>query len=90
MEDLLSERNPLRGRQTLTLDLEPMPYRDAAQWVPGWSVAEKLTLYGVLGGMPYYLALLNPDASLETNLLEMILERGGPLFDEPTSSSSPN
>jgi uncharacterized protein len=83
MEDLLAERNPLRGRQTLTLDLEPMPYRDAAQWLPSWSADAQLTLYGVLGGMPYYLSLLNPDVSLETNLLEMILERGAPLFDEP-------
>ena len=84
MEDLLSERNPLRGRQNLNLDLEPMPYRDVARWVPTWSKDDQLRLYGVLGGMPYYLAMVNPEISLQENLLEIVLKRGAPLFDEPT------
>ena len=84
MEDLLSERNPLRGRQNLNLDLEPMPYRDVARWVPTWINDDQLRLYGVLGGMPYYLAMINPTLSLQENLLEMVLKRGAPLFDEPT------
>ncbi len=84
MEDLLNERNPLRGRQNLTLDLEPMPYTDVAKWVPDWSVMEQLRLYGMLGGMPYYLAMINPNLKLEDNLLEIVLTRGSPLFEEPT------
>lgn len=84
MEELLSERNPLRGRHNLTLDLEPMPYRDVAKWVPKWKPDEQLRLYGLFGGMPYYLAMIDPSKNLETNLLEIVLERGAPLFDEPT------
>ena len=84
MEDLLSERNPLRGRQNLNLDLEPMPHRDVARWVPTWSKDDQLRLYGVLGGMPYYLAMVNPEISLQENLLEIVLKRGAALFDEPT------
>ena len=84
MEDLLAERNPLRGRQNLTLDLEPMPYRDAARWVPRWRRDDQLKLYGVFGGMPYYLAMIDPSNSLEENLREVVLERGAPLLDEAT------
>jgi uncharacterized protein len=84
MEELLSERNPLRGRHNLTLDLEPMPYRDVAAWVPKWKADEQLRLYGLFGGMPYYLAMIDLNKNLETNLLEIVLERGAPLFDEPT------
>jgi uncharacterized protein len=84
MEELLSERNPLRGRHNLTIDLEPMPYRDVAAWVPKWKPDEQLRLYGLFGGMPYYLAMIDPNKNLETNLLEIVLERGAPLFDEPT------
>jgi uncharacterized protein len=84
MEDLLNERNPLRGRQNLTLDLEPMPYTDVAKWVPNWNRIEQLRLYGVFGGMPYYLAMINPNLKLEENLLEIVLTRSAPLFEEPT------
>ena len=83
MEDLLAERNPLRGRQTLTLDLEPMNYREIALWVKDWQVEEQIMLASILGGMPYYLSFLDPNLSLKENLFEIVLTRGAPLFDEP-------
>jgi uncharacterized protein len=81
---LLNERNPLRGRQNLTLDLEPMPYTDIVKWLPHWSSIDQLRLYSIFGGMPYYLAMIDPNLKLEDNLLEIVLTRGAPLFDEPT------
>jgi uncharacterized protein len=83
MENLLAERNPLRGRQTIELDLEPLPYRDAALGLPDWSVDECIKACCLLGGMPYYLSLIDSELTLEENLLELVLERGAPLFDEP-------
>jgi uncharacterized protein len=53
MEDLLAERNPLRGRQSLTLDLQPLNYREIAQWTPNWKADQKIMLAGMIGGMPY-------------------------------------
>lgn len=83
MEDLLNERNPLRGRQTLTLDLGPMHFREVAAWVPDWNSDQQIMLAGIFGGMPYYLSFIEPAQSLEQNILEVMLERGAPLFDEP-------
>jgi uncharacterized protein len=83
MEELLAERNPLRGRQTIELDLAPLPYRDAVCCFPDWSPIEKLYAYGVFGGMPYYLSLCDPSAPLAVNIREVILDRGAALHDEP-------
>lgn len=83
MEELLGERNPLRGRQSLTLDLEPMGFREVAAWVPKWKSDQQMMLAATLGGMPYYLSFIDPASSLAANLCEFVLERGAPLFNEP-------
>jgi uncharacterized protein len=84
MSSLLAERNPLHGRQTLDLTLAPLSYREAAARFPDWPLDERLTAYGIFGGMPYYLALCDPALSLRQNVEGVILDRGAPLHDEPT------
>jgi AAA+ ATPase superfamily predicted ATPase len=39
--------------------------------------------FGVFGGMPYYLALLNPHEDLASNVRRLVLEDGAPLREEP-------
>jgi uncharacterized protein len=84
MGELLGERNPLHGRQTLELDLAPLSFRDAGRFFPGWSPDERLLAFGVLGGMPYYLGLCDPGIPLAENLRQVVLAPGAPLADEPT------
>lgn len=85
MEELLGERNPLHGRQTLELDLGPLNYRDAAAFFPEWSPEARLRAYGILGGIPYYLNLCDPVFTLEENVLDLMLTMGAPLSDEPNN-----
>jgi uncharacterized protein len=84
MEELLAERNPLHGRQTLELDVGPLSYREAAKFFPEWSPDDQLYAYGVFGGIPYYLDLCDPAASLADNVRDLVLEKGAPLSDEPS------
>jgi uncharacterized protein len=85
MEELLGEKNPLHGRQTLDLDVGPLDFREAAEFFPGWAPEEQLRAYAVLGGIPYYLNLCDPSATLEQNLLDLVLTTGAPLADEPNN-----
>jgi hypothetical protein len=82
MEELLGERNPLRGRQTYELDLPPLTYREASRFFPNWSPEERLAAYGVFGGMPYYLQLCEPSRSLRENVEDVVLQSGAPLHNE--------
>jgi AAA+ ATPase superfamily predicted ATPase len=85
MEELLGEKNPLHGRQTLELDLGPLSYREAAGFFPDWSQEERLRAYGILGGIPYYLNLCDPAFTLDENVLDLVLTMGAPLGDEPNN-----
>lgn len=80
--ELLAEKNPLYGRATGILKLEPMPYRDTARFFPGYSPEEHVLAYAVLGGTPHYLAQFDPDAGLEDNIKRTILRRGSALYNE--------
>lgn len=85
MEELLGEKNPLHGRQTLELDVVPLPFRDVARFFPDWSLDDRLMAYGIFGGIPYYLNLCDPRATLQANVVDMVLSTGAPLSDEPNN-----
>jgi uncharacterized protein len=82
MEELLAERNPLYGRKTLVLDLAPLSFREAAQFVR-FSAEDKLLTYSVFGGTPFYLELLRGSESLQSNIVRLLLTQTGGLVDEP-------
>jgi hypothetical protein len=83
MEDLLAERNPLYGRKTLALDVAPLPVRDAARFFPHYAAEDRLMAYGIFGGIPFYLQLCDADASLQQNVIRLLLTNAGALVDEP-------
>jgi uncharacterized protein len=84
MEDLLAERNPLYGRKTFAMDVEPLPLRDTAKFFPNYSAEDKLMAYGIFGGIPFYLQLCDPKTDLQTNVIKLLLTSAGALVDEPT------
>jgi AAA+ ATPase superfamily predicted ATPase len=82
MEELLAERNPLYGRRTLVLDLGPLSFRDAAQFIR-YRAEDKLLACGVFGGTPFYLELLRGAETLQRNITRLLLTQTGNLVDEP-------
>ncbi|CAA9366475.1 MAG: archaeal ATPase, fused to C-terminal DUF234 domain [uncultured Gemmatimonadetes bacterium] len=85
MEELLGEKNPMHGRQTFELDVGPLPFRDAARFFPGWPLEDRLRAYGIFGGIPYYLNLCDPQATLRENVYDLVISTGAPLGDEPNN-----
>ena len=81
-DELLSEKNPLYGRATGIYKMSPMPYYDAAKFLPNFSIEDKLIALSILGGIPHYLKQFNPDLSLKENILENILSKGTVLYSE--------
>jgi len=54
-QEVLSGRAPLYGRATAVLKLRPFPFGMLRQLFPRWSVAERVAVYAVCGGIPAYL-----------------------------------
>ena len=73
---------PAYGRNTGSLKLLPLGYREAAQFLPAWSLEDRIRAYSVTGGVPHYLLELDPDRSLAWNISHRVLQRGEVLFQE--------
>ena len=81
-ETVLGYKAPLYGRRTAQYLLEPLEFLDAQYFFPSYSPEDRLRTYAVYGGTPAYLQTIQPEQSLEANILEGILERGSILYDE--------
>lgn len=72
----------LYGRRTGQLKLEPFNACEAALFQPSYSVADKVRVYSVCGGIPYYLERFDDAHPLREHLLGEVFERTGLLHDE--------
>lgn len=81
-KELLAEKNPLYGRATGVLKLDPMDYRTAARFFPHYSATQQVEAFSALGGVPHYLAQFDPSSGVEENIKAHILRKGSPLYSE--------
>jgi hypothetical protein len=80
MEALQTERSPLHGRLR-PLQLRPLPYRHAAEFLADLGPIGSFERYAIAGGMPRYLAdLAGPE--LKATVCTKVLDRNGALWDE--------
>jgi AAA+ ATPase superfamily predicted ATPase len=77
MEGLASGSQPLYGRFTLALKLSPFDYQDASRMLPGRTPREAAVLYGALGGLPRYLAAVDPGAPVAAEITRLLLPPTG-------------
>jgi hypothetical protein len=72
-EQTHSARAPLYGRASARLHLRPLPYAALAAFFPQYKPDALVALYAILGGIPAYLELFNPSASLSENIRNVLL-----------------
>ena len=82
MKSLLLRENPLYGRVDRTIDLKPMDYYESALFYPTFSDEDKVRLYSVFGGIPYYNRLINSRLSVRENIIELIASPDARLENE--------
>ena len=82
MKALLEKQNPLYGRIDLTINLKPMDYYESAMFYSGFSEEDKVRLYSVFGGVPYYNRLIDAKKSVRENIIELIASSGARLENE--------
>lgn len=82
MKNLLEEENPLYGRFDFKLELMPMDYYDSSLFYPNFSFEDKVRIYSVFGGIPYYNRLINDRKSVKENIIELIASSDARLENE--------
>ena len=83
-EGVLSEKSPIYGRRTGQIRLQPFDYRECAQWFPSFSLEDKALLYGITGGVPYYMECFTGAVSIREAVIESVLSTNGLLYAEPS------
>ncbi len=81
---VLAEKSPLYGRRNAQYRLEPLGLREAGEFFPGLTFAERFRRYATLGGVPAYCLQFDPTRDLWTSVRERILSKGAFLRDEGT------
>ena len=82
MRRLTTEYNaPLYGRNTGDLRLMPLSFKSTVQ---GKEYRRAVEEYAVTGGVPHYMALMNPDCTVLENVEHLTMEMGAPLLNEPS------
>ena len=82
MKSLLVKENPLYGRVDLAIDLKPMDYWESALFYPDFSPEDKIRLFSVFGGIPYYNRLIDSTLTVRENIEELIASSGARLENE--------
>ena len=82
MKGMLAYECPLYARADVVLHLKPMNYFEIAQFHLHRSDVDKVRLYAIFGGMPYYNALVDDRLSIKENVIELLIKVGGQLSEE--------
>lgn len=82
MRSLLEHGNPLYGRVDLTIYLKQMDYYESSFFYPNYSADDKVRIYSVFGGIPYYNRLVDDSKSVKENIIDLIASPGARLENE--------
>ena len=86
MDNLINNHGGLHNRLTRQMFLEPFTLNETEQMLEslGFNLSryEIAEYYMILGGIPYYMTLLNPEESVAQNIDRLIFKRNGELTNE--------
>lgn len=82
MRRLQAADQPLYARRTARIQVSPFPYPQVAAFAPAMGHLDLLRTYGIFGGLPGHLALLDPALDLAANVASKVLDPSSRLFDE--------
>jgi len=80
--EVLGYKSPLYGRRTGQWKLRELDIKYIREFVPGYDVEDILYVYGALGGIPAYLAKLDPSLQFYDNVYKLFFNKGGELYEE--------
>ena len=72
MKSLILVHNPLYGRFSRTIDVKQMDYYDSSKFYQDFSDEDKVRLFSVFGGVPYYNKLIDSHKTVKENIIELI------------------
>ena len=82
MENILKEDNPLYGRFSIKMNVRQMDYLDSSKFYPSMSNEDKVAIYSVFGGVPYYNQFIDDKKSVKENIINLVASNNARLLTE--------
>lgn len=73
MERMISKESHSYDRFNHIIPLRPFDYFDSAKFYPNYTPEEKVMLYGVFGGVPYFNSLIDTSKSALENIFDLVV-----------------
>lgn len=80
---VIAYQAPLYGRATAQIHLRPLPYSTLMELFPERTAVERVSIYGVTGGVPAYLELFTHAPDFTTALRDYCLDSGSIMLSDP-------
>ena len=71
------------GRRTEQIHLKPFTFFEAKKFYSSFSPFDIAVVYGITGGIPYYLNMMKPELPVEENIKLTFFEPSSQIFEEP-------
>lgn len=86
VEKIAENKGGLFNRQTCRLYLQPFTLRETELYLKSrgidWSRRDIAETYMIMGGIPYYLSLIDPELAFNTNIDNLFFRKRAELWDE--------
>ena len=82
---VLAYKSPLYGRRTAQFKITPFSFFESLPFFEAFCKTDKAILYGITGGIPEYLAKIDPTKSVGDNITDLFLTASGHFYEEPSN-----
>ncbi|MCL2226812.1 MAG: ATP-binding protein [Oscillospiraceae bacterium] len=83
--ETLSYDSPFHGRRTAQIKVEPFTFFETKRYYSGFSPYDIAVVYGLTGGIPGYIGLMDPKQPIEENIKQTFFNPYSMLFEEPAN-----
>ena len=81
--ETLGYSSAFHGRRTAQIKLQPFTFFETKRHYSSFSPFDIAVIYGLTGGIPKYLNLMDPDLPVEDNIKNTFFDPSSDLFEEP-------
>jgi len=83
--EALNYDSPFHGRRTAQVQLQPFTFFETKRYYSNFSPFDIAVIYGITGGVPRYLEIMDPSLPVETNILWSFFDASSFLLEEPSN-----
>ena len=83
--ETLNYDSPFHGRRTAKIRLCPFTFFETRRYYSSFSPFDIAIIYGITGGVPGYLELMDPNLPVEDNIRQAFFNASSIIFEEPAN-----